>query len=204
MFGCPTMTERRATPWSLWTSRRSCSCRLGAVRGARGRLLPPGPAIASNPFFVSAAGSSALVTKIDDATEFGAGATLSTTAALFETRGPEDDPHLSYPPRDRVLRRELAGIPHLAQPVFTMMSPSVAAGASPTAEDPVEVRLLRTDALQHVRKLDQASDEGVWMPATTAKSSVSRQETFAVGLGTAARTIRCRSREPTERCAWSR
>ena len=58
-----------------------------------------------------------------------------------------------------------------------MMSPSVAAGASPTAEDPVEVHFFsRTDALQHVRKLDQASDEGVWMPATTAKSSVSRPE----------------------------
>jgi putative ABC transport system permease protein len=149
-------------------------------------------ASASNPFFVSAAGSSALVSEIDDATEFGAGATLSTTAALYETRGPRDDPHLSYPPRDRVLRRELAGAPHLAQPVFTMMSPTVAAAASRTAEDPVEVRFLaRTDAVGHIRKLDQASDEGVWMPDTTAAElGLEAGDTFAVGLGTATRTTR--------------
>jgi putative ABC transport system permease protein len=180
-------------PSPLWSKSPLLLLRYPALFGAlAGGFFLLALAIASNPFFVSAAGSSALVTKIDDATEFGAGATLSTTAALYETREPRDDPRLSYPPRDRVLRRELAGTPHLAEPVFTMMSPAVAAGASRTAEDPVEVRFLsRTDALEHVRKLDQASEEGVWMPATTAAElGLQAGDTFAVGLGTAARTIR--------------
>ena len=93
-------------PSPLWSKSPLLLLRYPALLGAlAGGFFLLALAIASNPFFVSAAGSSALVTKIDDATEFGAGATLSTTAALFETRGPEDDPDLlaGY--------REAAGLP---------------------------------------------------------------------------------------------
>ena len=149
-------------------------------------------AIAANPFFVSAAGSAALATEIDDATEFGAGATLTTTAGLFVRAEEGEEPELWYPSRNTVIREDLVGTPHLNTPTFTMLAPAVAAANGREATNSVQVRfLVRSGALAHIRKLTQASTDGVWIPDTTAAElGVEAGDRLAVGLGTTSRTVR--------------
>jgi hypothetical protein len=187
------MTRFRLRANPLWSKAPLLLVRYPALFAALASgFLLLAVAVASNPFFVSAAGTAALATEIEDATEFGAGATLSTTAPLFMQRNGEDNSELWFPSRGALLRDDLAGTRHLGKPVFTMLAPTVAAAGAETATDSVQVRFLaRTGALAHIRKLEQASAEGVWMPDTTAAQlGVGAGDSLAVGLGTASRTIR--------------
>ena len=185
----------RLRPNPLWTKAPFVLLRYPALFAAlAGGFFLLALAIASNPFFVSAAGSAALETEIADATEYGAGATLSTSARLYEVTEPEGEPRLTYPSRDALLRRELGGVPHLAQPVFTLMTPEVAAAGADTPGNQIDIRLLaRTDSLSHIRKLAQTSPRGVWIPDTTAAElGVEGGDTLLLGFATARRTARIR------------
>ena len=142
-------------------------------------------AAAASPLFVSASASAAVGDELDRLTPFGAGVYATMTGPV----APDDVEAAGNPTfaeRTGALEDATADTPHLGGIVSTILGPEISAAGE--GRDDLGVRLLaRTDALDHVTKLE-GGGEGVWIADSTAEElGIRPGDELRLGLGTTPR-----------------
>jgi putative ABC transport system permease protein len=156
----------------LWRHAPLLSLRFPALFGAIGlAALLLALALASGPLFVSSAASSALSDELEDATRFGAGATVVYDSFSSRLHPEEADNDAAIMRLDAELSPELEGVPHLDAPVLTVLGPAVTPGTEPGPSTQRQLRLLaKTDAVAHIKKLAGQDGDGYWIADEAAES----------------------------------
>jgi putative ABC transport system permease protein len=142
-------------------------------------------AAAASPLFVSASASAAVGDELDRLTLFGAGVYATMTGPV----APDDVEAAGNPTfaeRTAALEDATVDTPHLGGIVSTILGPEISAAGE--GRDDLGVRLLaRTDALDHVTKVE-GGGEGVWIADTTAEElGIRPGDELRLGLGTTPR-----------------
>ena len=142
-------------------------------------------AAAASPLFVSASASAAVGDELERLTPFGAGAYARLTGPVAPA-DVEATGNPTFAERTAGLEDATADMPHLGGVVSTVVAPEVAAAGE--GRNDLGVRLLaRTDALDHVTRLD-GGGEGVWIADTTAEElGIRPGDELRLGLGTTPR-----------------
>jgi putative ABC transport system permease protein len=140
---------------------------FGAVALAALLLALP---VASGPLFVSSAASSALTDELEDATRFGAGASVVYEAPSTRLHPEEADTDAAIQRLTDEVLPELQGVSHLDRPVLTVLGPVVTPGTAPGPSSERQIRLLaKTDALAHVTKVSGREGSGFWIADEAAE-----------------------------------
>jgi hypothetical protein len=128
-------------------------------------------AVASGPLFVSSATSAALADELEDATRFGAGASVVYESVSSRLHPEEADTDSAIGRLTDAIVPGLKGVSHLDRPVVTVLGPTVTPGTEPGPSSQRQLRLLaKTDALAHVTKLAGRDGDGFWIADEAAES----------------------------------
>jgi putative ABC transport system permease protein len=128
-------------------------------------------AAATGPLFVSSAASSALGDELEDATRFGAGASVVYESVSDRLHPAEADPIDGIRRLDAWLVPPLRGVRHVDSAVFTALGATAIPGAAPGPSAQRALRFLaRTSALAHVTKVSGRDGAGFWIADEAAES----------------------------------
>lgn len=122
-------------------------------------------AAASSTLFSTAAGNAALRGKLDEITPFGAG--LYVSWPTYQAQGTDDSAYLARVAGDAAaLRRAVASIPSLREPLTTLFGPPLVASGTPGGATILVRPVARPGFAAHVHRLSSAGGSGVWLASS--------------------------------------